>query len=204
VKLLLILFLIWLLTSCSLSFTEPLNQFLKDVMTAENESIFNQSLFLSTLSITVEAKMPPHSAYEMSGCCIVLCFNYFQVMLNLNLQIFRYHMKVASVVNAAWKQWWAFKLLLNTASFSNRVRSAVTTDYWSMLITVQRLDLSTENQRISCIVYYEAEETGLKSEQPSTYTFKISYTNTLFVQELLNYISFTERFTDYSDKDSVL
>ena len=73
-----------------------------------------------------------------------------------------------------------------------------------MLITVQRLDLSTENQRISCIVYYEAEETGLKSEQPSTYTFKISYTNTLFVQELLNYISFTERFTDYSDKDSVL
>jgi len=73
-----------------------------------------------------------------------------------------------------------------------------------MLVTIQRLNLSTENQRISCIVYYEAEETGFKSEQPSTYTFKISYTNTLFVQELLNYISFTERFTNYSNKDLVL
>ena len=73
-----------------------------------------------------------------------------------------------------------------------------------MLVTIQQLDLGPDDRTTSRIFYYEAEEAGPKTEQPPTYTFKISYTNTLSVQELLNYISSTDGSLGYTEKDSVL
>ncbi len=148
--------------------------------------------------------MPPRPAYGTSGRRIVLRCNYFQVLPNPDLQIFRYHVEVTPAANAARKRRRAFELLLETASFLDGVRPAMATDYRSMLVTAQRLDLGAEDRTTSRVVYYEAEEAGPKSEQPPTYTFKISYTSTLSVQELLDYVSSTATSAGYSDKDSVL
>lgn len=184
---------------------EPLEPPSRDVTKAENALISNrQSLSLSTLSIGSSSKLPARPSYGTQGRAIVLRCNYFQIIPEADLQIFRYHVQVTPEPKPVRKGRRAFELLLDTADFLDGVRPAVATDYRSMLVTRQKLDLGPEGRTISRIVYFEAEEEGPKSEQPLTYTFQISYSNTLAVQELLDYVSSTDSSIGYTDKEPML
>ncbi|KAI9845325.1 MAG: hypothetical protein M1837_004947 [Sclerophora amabilis] len=176
-----------------------------EVTEAENKLVASQKgLSLSGLSLSAGANMPPRPGYGTTGRQIVLRTNYFQVIPNPDLQIFRYHVEVSPEPNAARKRQRAFKLLVDTAPFLDPVRSAVATDNRSMLVTAKKLDLGPDNRTMCQIDYFDAEEDGPNPEHPNVYTFRVSLTNTLSVQELMDYLSSTTASTRCENKESVL
>lgn len=172
---------------------------------AEDDLIANQrGLSLSSLSITSGPALPPRPAYGTIGRKIVLRTNYFQVNPRPDLQLFRYDVEMTPEVKVRRVKRRAFQLLLNQASFLEPVRPAIATDHGTMLLTTQKLVLGPDDRTTIPIVYYDAEEAGPAPENSTTYIFNISYTKTLSVPELMDYLSSTSPSIGYGDKESVL
>lgn len=138
------------------------------------------------------------------GRSTVFRTNHFEIITEPDLQLFRYSVEVTPELKIARKRRRAFQLLLDTASFLDAVRPAVSTDHASMLITRQRLNLGPDDRTTIPIVYYETEEAGPTPEHSTTYIFNISYIKTLSVPNLMSYLASTDPAITYSDEDSIL
>lgn len=91
-----------------------------------------------------------------------------------------------------------------TAFFLAPVRGAVATDHGTMLLTTRKLDLGLEHRTTVPIAYYDVEEAGPVPGHSTTYIFNVSYTTTLSVPELMDYLSSTIPSIGYGNKESVL
>ncbi len=149
-------------------------------------------------------KMPRRPAYATLGRPIVLRANYFNIVPGPDLQLFRYHVEFKPEAKAHRLIARVMELFLAQAPFFADLLPAVATDGRSTIITVKKLKLGAENRTTGKILYYEAEEAGPRAENPKTYEFTITYTNTLGVQELMDYLQSTDITTEYEPKEAVL
>ncbi|KAI9759043.1 MAG: hypothetical protein M4579_002632 [Chaenotheca gracillima] len=155
---------------------------------------------LAGLSMT--SKMPPRPGFGTMGRPIVLRANYFQILPDPDLQIFRYNVLVSPELKAARKRKRAFQLLIATAPFLAKTRPAVATDYRSMLITTKELNLGPgQKHRID---YFDEEEAGPNPDRPSIYEFTVTPSTIHSVQELMDYISSADPSTADGGKESVI
>ncbi|KAI9795475.1 MAG: hypothetical protein M1833_007005 [Piccolia ochrophora] len=176
-----------------------------EVAKAEDALILNrQGLSLEALSLKSASRMPLRPGYATQGDSIILRTNYFQVFPKPDLQLFTYHVDVAPEPNAARKWKRAFQLLISLAPFLVGVRPAVATDNRSMLVTLKKIDLGSEGSKECQVVYHEEEDDGPNPEKQTVYTFRITYTKALSVQELMDYLCSTDSMSRYDDKDSIL
>ena len=164
----------------------------------------SSALSLAGLSLSETPKLPRRPGYGTIGRPIVLRANYFQVIPKPDLQIFRYHVDIIPGTKVTRKKRRIFDLLVETVPALASARPAIATDRSAIIVTLKKLALGSTDSVEGQLMYYEAEEVGPKQEKPIVYEYKIQYTNTLSVQELLNYLSSTNRATHYDGKEAVI
>ena len=162
------------------------------------------ALSLAGLSLSETLKLPRRPGYGTVGRAVILRTNYFQIIPKRDLQIFRYHVDIIPGTKVARKKRRILDLLVETVPALASARPAIATDRSSIIVTLKKLALGSTDSVEGQLMYYEAEEVGPKQEKPTVYEYKIQYTNTVSVEELLNYLSSTNHATQYDDKEAVL
>ncbi|KAI9888112.1 MAG: hypothetical protein M1823_000047 [Watsoniomyces obsoletus] len=184
---------------------EQLIQPAAEVRQAEDALIASKpGLSMAGLNISGTTKMPRRPAYAKMGRPIVLRANYFHILPNKDIQLFRYHVDFKPEAKATRLVQRVMELFLAQADFFAAAKPAIATDGRSTIVTLKKLKLGAENRAAGQILYYEAEDAGPRAEKPKTYEYAIAYTNTLSVQELMDYLDSRDITTEYEPKEAVL
>ncbi|KAI9796921.1 MAG: hypothetical protein M1825_006285 [Sarcosagium campestre] len=171
----------------------------KTVAAMEDAKIVRNQALAQKTSI-----MPLRPGYGTGGRAVILRANYFEIVPRKDLQIFRYHVEVTPEPGAARKRQRAFELFVELAPFLTGIRPAVATDNRSTLVTATMLKLGSSNRMTVDVPYYESEEDGPREPNPVVLQFKVSYSATLSMQELLSYVGSTDLSGAYGEKESVV
>ncbi len=161
-----------------------------------------QTMNLSSLSLTTA--LPRRPGYATLGRPIKLLANYFDILPQPDLQLFRYHIDVVPLPTPMRRRKRAFQLFLEKAPFLSGVYPAAATDYSSTLVSVKKLNLGPQGKTTYEVLYFEPEEAGPREEDPKKFTFQVTYTNTLSVQELMDYLKDVNKAMELPEKASIL
>ena len=174
-------------------------------VTATEEKLMKESsqLSITSLSVKDELKLPRRPGYSTIGTPVILRANYFEIMSKPNLQLYRYNVDMNPDPGVARKRKRLFQLLLETAPFLTHIASQVATDNRSTLISMTMLDLGKEGIQEGSIPYFEAEDSEATARARS-YNFRVSYTNTLSIQQLVDYLCSVAPQARFDDKESIL
>lgn len=169
----------------------------------EDATVANkQNVNMSSLSL--RSALPRRPGYATMGRPIKLLANYFDILPKPDLQLFRYHIDVVPLPTPMRRRKRAFQLFLEKAPFLSGIYPAAATDYSSTMVTLKKLNLGPEGKTTHEVLYYEPEESGPKTEDPKKFTFQVTYTNALSVQELMDYLKDVNKTMELPEKASIL
>jgi len=165
-----------------------------------SEDAFQKNLSSGTgiEGLRLDASFPNRPGYGTRGQKITLYANYFELLPEPNLELYRYNVDVLPIA-AGKKHNQIVRLLLEFPAYSE-FRDDIVTDYKSTLISRTRLHQDT----VESAVQYRAEGEDDPLPNAQTYRIRVEETGTLTVSELTDYLTSTNVSAVYADKQPVL
>lgn len=173
----------------------PLNA---KVHTSEDAFQKNLSSGMGMGSLRLDASFPNRPGYGTRGQKIILYANYFELLPDPNLVLYRYNVDVVPTA-AGRKQNQIVRLLLEGPTYS-QFRNDIVTDYKSTLVSRRRL----HRDAVASTVQYRAEGEDDPLPEAQAYQVRVEETGTLTVSELTDYLTSTNVSAVYADKQPML
>lgn len=166
------------------------------------EDLFQKSLSsggtLGFKGLQIDAKLPRRPGYGTKGQKVILWTNYFELIPNPDLILYRYNVDVQPTATGK-KLSQIIRLLLILPEYAE-FRDDIVTDFKSTLVSRQRLGPCVAESAIR----YRAEGEDEPRTNAQTYRLHVEETGTLTVSQLTDYLASTNVNTAYADKLPVL
>lgn len=165
-------------------------------------SIENETEKSAQIQKSLEPRMPQRPGFGKQGKEVLLYANYFKMMTDKNLLLFRYAIEFLpdtdGKVPVGKKAKRIVQLLLeeNLDSF----KAHIATDYKSTVISKSDIPLDPAGYK----VVYKAEGEDAPGPRAKTTTLRLQPTGTLRMSELVDYLSSTQASTMFGSKDEVI
>ncbi|KAF2841797.1 Piwi-domain-containing protein [Patellaria atrata CBS 101060] len=183
----------------------------KVVTEQENKSIQESKQLLAGLSL--DNRLPLRPAYATQGTPIILRTNYFNLKLASGKDpvFYRYVVDITPVLDHRRKKRRLLQMLLQQPPFN---ANACATDYASIIITAQKIDLK-DNNRFE-IVLHEAGENAfppptagepqerIDARRRRTHTLKVEFQTSFTTSGLFNYVKSSAPGTPFDKKAEVV
>ncbi|KAF7505467.1 hypothetical protein GJ744_000714 [Endocarpon pusillum] len=168
----------------------------------EVEDLFQKSLSargdLGIGDLQLGARFPGRPGYGTRGQKVILWTNYFEMIPNPDLLLYRYSVAVQPDATGK-KLSQIIRLLLQLPEYADFEHDIVT-DFKSNLVSCRRLSPDT----VDSVVQYRAEGEDEPRANAQTYRLRVKETGILTVSELTDYLTSTNVNTTYADKLPVL
>ncbi|KAI9780847.1 MAG: hypothetical protein M1839_006474 [Geoglossum umbratile] len=151
---------------------------------------------------TTELSFPHRPGYGTKGNPITLWANYFELVSNKDLVLYRYvvdvHPDAAGKAPTGGKLRRLFQLLIE--QHFEEFRNYIATDYKSMIICRSQLEIT---EKVLSVEYRAENEDDPRPNSP-TYELRLRATGTLSVGQLMDYLTSTNVSSVYDSKEQII
>ncbi|MCJ1386039.1 hypothetical protein MMC17_009164 [Xylographa soralifera] len=149
--------------------------------------------------LSLKTKFPPRPAYGTRGTPITLWANYFQMIPNGDVKLYRYAIDTVPAATGKRKQRRLVELLIEETPLS-ALKAQIATDYGTTLICQREIPDSDLEHGI----VYKDEREDTPGPRATSHRIKLQQTGIFTVAELVSYLTSTRVDAAFPNKDEVI